>query len=60
MAVLGNWKEEKEAAKKRIVIYLVILALGLAAVLFAEKKFNDNMQNRFSARNAAVERGADE
>lgn len=60
MAVIGNWKEEQEAAKKRILIYLAILVIGLAAVLFAEKKFNENMENKFSARNLAVEHGADE
>lgn len=60
MAVIGSWKEEQEAAKKRIVIYLAVLVIGLVLIVIAEKKFNETMENKFSARNYAVEHSSDE
>jgi hypothetical protein len=60
MAVIGNWKEEQEAAKKRIVIYLAVLVIGLVLVVVAEKKFNEAMEDKFSERNYAVEHSSDE
>ncbi len=46
MAVLGRWREEKEAALKRILIYTVFLLFALAAVAVFEKKFNESVEKR--------------